>query len=105
MVGVRVGENGVGLEGKGNVGKGDKVSELLGGMNGKPKLVVWAEEHGCVTEVSGGAGVLVVLYGAGDPFFYGGVVGGGAKVRGSMWGGYGSVAIEGYLDGGERWDF
>ena len=56
-------------------------------------------------QVSGGAGVLVVLCGAGDPFFYGGDVGGGAIVRGSVGAGYGSVAIGGYLDGGERWDF
>ena len=48
---------------------------------------------------------MVVLNGAGDPFFYGGVVGGGSMVGGSVWGGCGSVAIKSYLNGGERWDF
>ena len=48
---------------------------------------------------------MVVLDGAGDPFFYGGSVGGGSVIGGSVGGGWGSEAVEGNLNGGEGRDF
>ena len=55
VVYVRVGECGVRLKVEWNGGESDEVSELLGGVCGKAKLVVWSEEHGGIAKVHGGA--------------------------------------------------
>ena len=98
VVYVRVGERGMRLEVERNVGEGDEVSESLGGVCRKPKL---EEQHRGITEVNGSAGLLVVLNGAGNPFFYVAVLGEGATKGDGVRGGCGCVTVEGNLDGGK----
>ena len=80
------------------------MSELFGGMCRKPKLEVRAKEHRGITEVHGSAGVLLVLNGAGNPFFYGVVLSGGSTMRDGVGRGCGCVTIKGNLDCAERWN-